>query len=60
MCDLAVQEVNLWWREAWTDPEQAVGMYVVARVKAGLVFNLDTAVESITVEGPERPGEDRA
>lgn len=34
--------------------------YVVARDKAGLVFNLDTAVESITVEGPERPGEDRA
>lgn len=60
MRDLAVQEVNLWWKDAWTDPQQAVGMYVVARDKDGQLFNLDTAVESITVEGPERPGEDRA
>lgn len=50
MRDLAVQQVDLWWRDAWTEPERAVGMYVVA-VDADLnMFNLDTAVESITEE----------
>lgn len=58
--DLAVQQLDLRWAYAWTEPEKAVGMYVVAVDKDGNMFNLDTAVESITVEGPERPGEDRA
>lgn len=51
MRDLAVQEVNLWWADAAKDPQQAVGMYVVATDKDGEMFNLDTAVESAEVLG---------
>ena len=50
MRDLAVQQVDLWWKDAYADPQQAVGMYVVAVDKDGGMFNLDTAVESITEE----------
>jgi hypothetical protein len=56
--DLAVQQVDLWWRDAWTEPERAVGMYVVAADRDGNFFNLDTAVESITEEGASAPGKD--
>lgn len=51
MRDLAVQRVDLWWKDAYADPQRAVGMYVVATDKDGGMFNLDTAVESITEEG---------
>jgi hypothetical protein len=50
MRDLAVQQVDVWWKDVWTEPEQAVGLYVVAVDKNGNMFNLDTAVESITEE----------
>lgn len=49
--DLAVQQVDLWWAEAYADPQRAVGMYVVATDKNGGMFNLDTAVGTITEEG---------
>lgn len=58
MRDLAVQQVDLWWKDAYADPQAAVGMYVVAVDASGGMFNLDTAVESITEEGAQRPGED--
>lgn len=56
--DLAVQQVDLWWRDAYAGPERAVGMYVVAVDKDGGMFNLDTAVESITELGAPAPVED--
>jgi hypothetical protein len=59
MRDLAVQEVDLWWKDVWTDPQQAVGTYAVAVDRDGNMFNLDTAVESITEEPePGRPSDD--
>lgn len=56
--DLAVQQVDLWWTSAWADPQQAVGMYIVATDRDGGMFNLDTAVESITEEGAPAPVEE--
>lgn len=56
--DLAVQQVDLWWRDALAAPEQAVGMYVVATDKDGGMFNLDTAIETITEEGAQAPVEE--
>jgi hypothetical protein len=50
MKDLAIQQVDLRWRDAWAEPERAVGMYVVAADADRNMFNLDTAVESITEE----------
>jgi hypothetical protein len=59
MRDLAVQQVDLWWKNAWTEPARAIGMYVVAVSADGSMFNLDTAVESITEEPePGRPSDD--
>lgn len=58
MRDLAVQQVDLYWKDAYADPQAAVGMYVVAVDASGGMFNLDTAVESITEEGAQRLGED--
>jgi hypothetical protein len=49
--DLAVQQVDLWWKAAWADPLKAVGMYVVAADRSGDIFNLDTAIESMSEEG---------
>lgn len=47
--DLAVQQVDLWWRDVPDDPERAVGMYIVGADNTGGMFNLDTAVESAEV-----------
>lgn len=49
MKDLAVQQVDLWWKDAVTDPQKAVGMYVVGVDSEDRMFNLDTAVDSAEV-----------
>lgn len=56
--DLAVAAVDLSWTEAWADPARAVGMYLVTSNESGEWSTHQTAIESITVEGSERPGED--
>lgn len=59
MADLAVQRVDLWWKDAYTDPQRAVGMYVVVADAQGGYANLDTAVETMTWEGtPGAPSGD--
>jgi hypothetical protein len=58
--DLSVQQVDLWWKDALKDPQQAVGMYLVTQDKDGNCSSHNTAVESITpVVGAEQ-GQNRA
>lgn len=46
--DLAKQQINLWWPEAWTDPERAIGMYVVTENADHSMQVTVTAVDSMT------------
>lgn len=45
--DLAVHEIDLWWRDVVTDPQQAVGMYLVTEDVQGSWGTHQTAVESV-------------
>lgn len=55
--DLAEAAIDLFWGAAVAEPELAVGMYLVTA--EGNVWNTElTAVESMAVEGAERPGEE--
>lgn len=42
--DLAVSQVDLWWRDAIKDPQQAVGMYVVTEDRTHVMAVHLTAV----------------
>lgn len=43
------QQIDLWWRDAVKDPQQAVGMYVVTRNSDGSMDVHMTAIESVVV-----------
>jgi hypothetical protein len=47
--DLAVQQIDLWWRKALEDPQQAVGMYLVTENADGQFWTHNTAVDSVEV-----------
>lgn len=58
--DLAAQQVDLWWEEAFRDPQQAVGMYAVTRDDDGNLSSQVHAirdVEVIETGEPEQPEE---
>lgn len=44
--DLAVQTIDVWWREVVDNPEKAVGLYLVTTDKDGTWGVHSTAVES--------------
>lgn len=46
--DLAVQQIDLWWRDAVKDPQKAVGMYVVTTGPKGLGVHM-IAIAEVTV-----------
>jgi hypothetical protein len=47
--DLAVNRVNVWWDEAFADPQKVVGMYLVHhKTDGGLAVSL-SAVDSVEV-----------
>lgn len=53
--DLAVQKIDLWWEEAFADPEKAVGMYVVTAAGGGMGTH-QTAIASVeTLERDDPP-----
>lgn len=54
-----IQELPVRWADAWETPERAVGLYPVVEYKGGTWFTWDSPVESVTVVGAERPGEER-
>jgi hypothetical protein len=55
--DLAEAAIDLFWGAAVAEPEAAVGMYLVTA--EGDTWSTEmTAVESMAVEGAERPGEE--
>lgn len=45
--DLAVQTIDLWWRDAVLAPAAAVGMYLVTTDKDGTWGVHSTAIESV-------------
>ena len=47
------QEIDLWWAEAWKDPQKAVGMYVITMDRNGGMATHMTAVESMSVRETE-------
>lgn len=49
--DLAVQHIDLWWADAWKNPQSAVGMYVVTRGGKGGMGVHQTAIASMDVLG---------
>lgn len=51
--DLAVQKIDLWWRDALEDPQQVVGMYLVTADSKGDWFSHSFAVRDIAVEREE-------
>lgn len=46
--DLNKHQVDLWWREAWAEPDKAVGMYVVSQNADGSMYSHVHAVEEVT------------
>lgn len=57
--DLAVQEISLLWSAAVrSDLECLTGLYLVTSNADGEWSTHHTAIESVTVEGAERPGEE--
>jgi hypothetical protein len=47
--DLAVQQIDLWWRDAARDPQQAVGMYLVSESAEGVWGVHTVAITDISV-----------
>jgi hypothetical protein len=47
--DLAVQHIDLFWREVLDDPQRAVGMYLVTSDSAGDWGVHDTAIRDMTI-----------
>lgn len=45
--DLARHQVDLWWADAFKDPEQTVGMYLVVRDDKGGMSAFPTAIVSV-------------
>jgi hypothetical protein len=47
--DLAVMQVDVWWKEVLTDPQKAVGMYLVhTKTDGGMAVSL-SAVDTVEV-----------
>lgn len=51
--DLAKQQIDLYWSDAWKDPEQAIGMYVVTQAANGQMSVQITAIQSMKVTTDE-------
>lgn len=49
--DLAVQAIDLWWKDAVKDPQQAVGMYLVTSNAEGDWASHSTAIASAEIVG---------
>lgn len=49
--DLAVQQIDLWWRDAVQDPQRALGMYLVTADSKGHFGAHLTAVDGIEPVG---------
>lgn len=49
--DLAVQRIDLWWRDAVKNPEQVVGMYVVTAGTSGLGVHVLAIAEVRVTDG---------
>lgn len=47
--DLAVQVIDLWWKEAAENPSLAVGMYMVTSDKKGTFGTHQTAIRDVDV-----------
>lgn len=47
--DLAVQQIDLWWKQAVQEPERAVGMYLVTADSKGDLGSHSTAISSVEV-----------
>lgn len=41
------QRIDLWWKDAWLEPEKAVGMYVVLCDSEGKWSTVQTAIQSV-------------
>lgn len=46
---LDVQHVDLFWSDFLTDPQRAVGMYLVTRDRAGTWSTHENAIQSVTM-----------
>lgn len=51
--DLAKQQIDLWWKDAVKDPQQAVGMYLVTVNGEGDMGVHVSAISSVEVIGGE-------
>lgn len=47
--DLAQQQIDLWWKDAMSDPQQAVGKYLVTLDSQGDWGSHTTAIASVEV-----------
>jgi hypothetical protein len=55
-----VQQIDLWWRDAFQDPQKMIGMYPVSTDADGGMGNHDTPVESFKIlTGPAQDGQNR-
>lgn len=52
--DLAKQQVDLWWHEAFAEPERAVGMYLVTQNEDGNMHTVVNAIAEATVTEVDR------
>lgn len=51
--DLAVHTIDLWWKDAFVDPQQAVGMYLVSADEAGAWGVHPNAISEASILGGE-------
>lgn len=51
--DLAVQHIDLWWKDAAQDPQKTVGMYLVTSDAQGEWGTHQTAISDVSVIGGE-------
>lgn len=47
--DLAVQQIDLWWKDAVTDPQRVVGMYLVSESAEGVWGVHQMAISDVSV-----------
>lgn len=55
--DVDARRIDLRWEDAWPDPQQAVGMYIVTTTSDGTFSTWQVAVQSMTVYGDDYTGE---